>query len=317
MSGIGVSGNLVNSGLPNFGSLVSMVAGFAPGAQTVGNSDSTSSSQVGFGIDYTQALADMREKLAAYGIDIPESSDYNGLSLFSTQSNMQEAMMDLSKLEEKENKRAQIYMEMEADTVEVEKSKYFAKNSYAVDENGALIFDENGRPKINYGVPEDAVSGAARAAYEKDVKYQAQLAALDKEESYPAGSASAELMALYNDTGNLSSVMSTPEGQARLQSLMEQANIESQNASIDSSADLLKQTLPSDLHYLADNFADNCKGHMQTARNNIAGSEEYAVVAAFNAQMQEQITAMREQMMEKIRNFEGYQLEDLSIEYSI
>ncbi|MGM9993026.1 MAG: hypothetical protein ACI376_09345 [Candidatus Bruticola sp.] len=317
MDGIGASGNLISTGLPNFGSLVSMVAGFAPGAQTVGNNDGAASSQASLGLDYTQALADMREKLAACGIEVPESPNSSSFSLFGTQNNMQAAILDLSKLEEKENKRAQIEIEREADNVEVEKSKFFSKNSYAVDENGALILDENGRPQINYGVPEDAVSSAARADYEKEVKYQAQLAALDKEESYPAGSASAELMELYSNSDNLSAVMSTPEGQARLQSLMERANIESQDASIDSAAEQLKQTLPPDLYYLADDFASNCKGHMQTARNNVANSEEYAVVAALNAQMQEQITSMREQMMEKIKNFEGYQLEDLSIEYSI
>lgn len=302
MNGIGNLASIMGSG---FASLTSLVQGF----------DSTNKEcGTGAAADYSSAVADLREKLEAYGVEIPENAA-NSFSVFGNQAEMQQSILELSKLEEKENKRAQIEMERESDEVETAKSEYFSQNSYAVDDNGNLIF-ENGQPKVLKGVPEDSKSAAARSAYEKELKYQAQLAALDKGEDYTNMPASKQLTELYSDYSKMSEYMNSEDGQAKLQDLMKQANIESQNSSIAADADLIRATLPSDLEYLADNYESACRGHLAHARNVVANSPEQAAVDSYNAQMKEQIAQMREQMNAKIQNFEGYQLEDLSMEFS-
>ncbi len=302
MDGIGNLASIMGSG---FSSLTSLVKSF----------DSTNKEcGTGAGVDYSAAINDLREKLEACGVEVPENTT-NSFSVFGNQAEMQQSILDLSKLEEKENKRAQIEMEREADKVELAKSEYFSKNSYAVDDDGNLIF-ENGQPKILEGVPEDSKSAAARAAYEKEVKYQAQLAALDKDEDYTNMDASKQLNELYSDYNKMNEYMSSEDGQAKFQELITRANIESQNASISADADIMRQTLPPALKGMADTYESACKGHLATARDVVAHSPEQTAVNNYNAQMKEQIAQMREQMNAKIQNFEGYQLDDLSMEFS-
>ncbi len=302
MNGIGNLASIMGSG---FASLTSLVQGFDNANKECGT---------GAGVDYSSAINDLREKLEACGVEVPENTT-NSFSVLGNQAEMQQSILDLSKLEEKENKRAQIEMEREADKVELAKSEYFSKNSYAVDDNGDLIF-ENGQPKVLEGVPEDSKSAAARSAYEKELKYQAQLAALDKGEDYTNMTASKELNELYSDYSKMSEYMNSEDGQAKLQKKIEEANIESQNANIAADADLMRATLPADLKYLANDYEEACKKHLQDARDAVYYSPEQTAVNNYNAQMKEQIAQMREQMNAKIQNFEGYQLDDLSMEYT-
>lgn len=302
MDGIGNLASIMGSG---FSSLTSLVKSFDNTNKECGT---------GAGVDYSAAINDLREKLEACGVEVPENTT-NSFSVLGNQAEMQQSILDLSKLEEKENKRAQIEMEREADKVELAKSEYFSKNSYAVDDNGNLIF-ENGQPKILEGVPEDSKSAAARAAYEKEVKYQAQLAALDQGEDYTGMDASKQLNELYSDYNKMNEYMSSEDGQAKFQELIKQANIESQNASISADAAIMRQTLPPALKGMADTYESACQGHLATARDVVANSPEQTAVNNYNAQMKEQIAQMREQMNAKIQNFEGYQLDDLSMEFS-
>ena len=302
MNGIGNLASIMGSG---FASLTSLVQGSI-----------TSNKETNGGhYDYTSAINDLKEKLQACGVEVPESAS-NSFSVLGNQAEMQKAVLELSKLEEKENKIAQIKMEHEANEVELAKSKYFSENSYAVDDSGNLIF-ENGSPKVLHGVPEDSKSAAARTAYENQVKYEAQLAALEKGEDYSNMLATKQLNELYSDYDKMSEYMNSEDGQAKMQELMLQANVEAQEASIASDADIMRKTLPADLKGLAGDYEEACKGFLAEARSAVANSPEQTAVDNYNAQMKEQIAQMREQMNEKIKNFEGYQLDDLTMEYTV
>lgn len=302
MNGIGNLASIMGSG---FASLTSLVQG------SITSNKETS----GGHYDYTSAINDLKEKLQACGVEVPESAS-NSFSVLGNQADMQKAVLELSKLEEKENKIAQIKMENKANEVELAKSKYFSENSYAVDDSGNLIF-ENGSPKVLYGVPEDSKSAAARTAYENQVKYEAQLAAIEKGEDYSNMPATKRLNDLYSDYDKMSEYMNSEDGQAEMQQLMLDANIEAQEASIDSDAEIMRQTLPADLKDLAGDYKDECKKFLSDARDAVAGSDAQTAVNNYNAQMKEQIAQMREQMNEKIKNFEGYQLDDLTMEYTV
>ena len=142
------------------------------------------------------------------------------------------------------------------------------------------------------------------------------MAALDKGEDYTGMPASKQLSELYSDYNKMNEYMSSEDGQAKFQELVQQANIESQNASISADAAIMRQTLPPALKGMASTYESACQGHLAHARNVVANSPEQAAVDNYNAQMKEQIAQMREQMNAKIQNFEGYQLDDLSMEFS-
>ena len=85
MNGIGNLASIMGSG---FASLTSLVQGFDNANKECGT---------GAGVDYSSAINDLREKLEACGVEVPENTT-NSFSVLGNQAEMQQSILEIGRV---------------------------------------------------------------------------------------------------------------------------------------------------------------------------------------------------------------------------
>lgn len=302
MDGISSLGQIMGSG---FTSLTNLVQGFSK----------TNGGEGGANIktDYKSAVKDMREKLEAMGVEVPESNYSDGI--LSNQADYQKAIKALGEKQNKADKRYAAETQRAAGELEAAKTEYFSNHHYEIDGNGRVALDGHGRPIASEG-PETPEQAAARQKFETQATYEASLAEIEASSDVDASKypATAELLDLSNNPDKMMELMQSADGSKRLQDLQNQCNYESKASQIDGDVQRMLRVLPSDLDGEIAKYGADCHHWLDKTTNEVRNSSEQHQVDAYQQQMQDEIAAMREKFTSGL---EDWQIEDLSMDYTL
>lgn len=272
----GLSG-LANLGnIPSLSSMISLVQGLNP---------NSSYQQIGIDLSGDQ----LNQELANFGIQLPETIDYEA---------MQAAMTEVNEMESYNAEANKLKADrMEQDITDA-KTEYFKNNHYEWPTNSQGEPDYSKEPKVVTGAENDA-QAAQRAKYERMKLEEVQDANLEASKSgnYPKGSKRAELAELQKDSSALQAMLATEEGSAKYSQLMADAQKEATNQDLYNREAELLATTPPALHGQVKDMTQTCIDNNAAAAEVVANSDAakvladfQAAIAAYTAQLRANIT---------------------------